>query len=228
LLFLSVDYRKIFAWHCVAIWMFVAAHVLVVVMGHFGHHHLFGFSERLNMTEEAAFPSFFSALALAACSLTAGFLARAADLQRDRRAWAILCVGFLFLAFDEATVIHELLDETALSLGGAFFYVWVIPYGVAVLVAVGVLFPFWRRLPQAPKWGLALGASILVASALGMEMVESMIVSRTGDEIYDTGRMMLFLVIEEGGEMLGVAVLLRTLIAQLSVVSSEAIPMTCA
>lgn len=212
----AIDARKIFTWHCVVIAGFVVAHGLVVMMGHLGHHRLLGMSDRLNMTEELSLPTFFSALALAACALVAALLSRNAAIARERRGWTILAVGFLFLAFDEACTIHELFDEFVTHLDGPFLYAWVIPYGLATLVAVGVLFPFWWRLPSAPRVGLAVGASIFVGSALGMELVESTIVSAAGDEIYDTSRMMLFLVIEEGGEMIGVAVLLRSLLAYLT------------
>ena len=174
---------------------------------------LMGFSRLFRMNEEQNFPSYFSALALLACSIAAALLRGAARDSAESRGWAIAAFILLFLSVDEAASVHELMNGLRFGEQGVLYYGWVVPYGLAFVVLSLCLLPFWWSLAPRMKWTLAGGAALYVAGALGMELVEASLVARSGMEAYNSHAMRVSLLIEEGSEMLGIAIVLYALLA---------------
>ena len=86
-------------------------------------------------------PTFYSAIAILFCSALLAIIARANWHKEDgsRYYWIALSLMFLFLAFDEAVAIHEMLGsflERYLSARGYLYYLWVVHVFVVVLVLV--------------------------------------------------------------------------------------------
>lgn len=123
-------------------------------------------------------PVFFSMLLLLFASLLLALTARLQRRLADQPAfhWALLSLGFLFMAFDEIVSAHEkLIEPMRAILGGTslgiFYYAWVVP-AVVLLLALGVIFlRFWLRLPSKTRFRFALAGILYVGGAVGMEMV---------------------------------------------------------
>jgi len=161
-------------------------------------------------------PSFFSTLLLA---LASGVLFLVAFLKRrdkDRYAaeWMILALGFLAMSFDEMAAVHERLIEPMRELLGdgqlgIFYFAWVIPMGLLVLILGVLLFGFWWNLPLRTKIGFFVAGSIFLGGSLGFELLESVQTEKFG---MDTPAYVAMVTIEEAMEMVGIAFFVKTLI----------------
>jgi hypothetical protein len=198
--------------HLGVIGILVAGHLLVTLGAALGHEELLGVSGLLNLADEGNVPTLFSALALLLCAGASALNAALEPAPGQVTGWRLLAAGFLFLACDEASQIHELFDQ--LPLGTS--YAWMVPYALGVLVVALVMFPFAVRLPSAPRLLLIVGASLYVGSALGMELVEFAVVRRFTEDFYANWRFSLFITLEEAGEMVGVAIMLNALLRNLA------------
>lgn len=94
--------------------------------------------------------------------------------RRNNLTWLFLSAVFLFLAIDELSSVHEHLSvaiNLKFNATGFLYFVWVVPYGIAVLlVAIMVAPVIWRLSKQIRFWFL-LSAIVYVGGALGLEMV---------------------------------------------------------
>jgi hypothetical protein len=179
------------------------------LMVHFtGHPTVFGFVPLFNLNEEANFPTFFSTFLLL---IAAGFLAVVACLEINRENswfshWKILSILFFMMAIDEYVSLHERMGEPIKSLLGAdysgiFYYPWVIP-GMLIVLIFGLYFlKFWSSLPQKTKLTFFIAASIYIAGCIGMELVSGSYVSVNG---VDTLMYSILTTIEESLEMAGI------------------------
>ena len=118
--------------------------VLASVAGQFanlvlGRDRLLGFVRLFDVDKEGNVPAWYSSAALLIAS---ALLAVIAGAKRQRRApywihWSALALIFLYISLDETAEIHELSVlplRTALRLHGVFYFAWVIPAAVVVLV----------------------------------------------------------------------------------------------
>lgn len=129
------------------------------------------------------------------------------------RIWLVLAGIFVFLAIDEFAALHEMLIDplrNALDASGIFFYTWIIPYGIAVLLLAMFWFPVWWRLEKKIRFWFALSAVVYIAAAIGVEII--------GGNYYQTMRMQKDLTyvfistFEESLEMTGLIILTYTLL----------------
>lgn len=96
------------------------------------------------------------------------------------RGWLTMAAVFLFLGVDEGSQVHEkfmqftkrLIEGSSggEGLSGWFYYAWVIPYGIAVVVLVLVLFRWIMRLSPVLRKRLVISGIIYVFGAVFMEM----------------------------------------------------------
>ncbi|MBI4002922.1 MAG: hypothetical protein HY348_14220 [Nitrospira defluvii] len=93
---------------------------------------------------------------------------------RDARHWTGLALLFVYLSFDEAAQIHEMMTLfDRIHPTGIFFYSWII-VGAAFVALVGVLYlGFLRRLPGPTRWVFVAAGTLYVGGAIGVEMLES-------------------------------------------------------
>lgn len=212
-----IEPRRVFAIHLLIIAGLVLANVPIAIMDSLGRHGLLGYSRLLRLEEEANLPSIFSALALGACAVVAwANRSRLAPADRDRSAWGLLAAFFTLLALDEAAMLHELANRISrdLDLDGILKNLGVFVY-LPILIWLAVrLLPFWLRQERFLRAALFAGAATYFASAFGVELLENEL--STAGFRFDDLPMRLSFTLEEGGEMVGVAVLLYAFLHRLS------------
>ena len=161
---------------------------------------------------EGNVPSFFSSLLLILCAYLLLFIGKSEKFNHKRYiGWYGLGVVFLFLSIDEMTSIHErfmMTTRNILNVSGLFFFAWVIPYGIALLVLLGVYLKFLIRLPRETAKLFVMSGIVYVGGALIIEMPEGLVVEKYG--YYDPLFYILY-TCEEFLEMLGLIIFIYAL-----------------
>ena len=130
-----------------------------------------------------------------------------------QRIWLVLSGLFVFLAIDEFVALHEMLIDPLRSLFGAsgfFYYAWIIPYGIAVVLLALIMIPIWWRMEKMVRFWFALSAVVFLTGAIGMEMI--------GGKYYEMMRMkkdlgyVFISTFEESLEMAGLIILTYVLL----------------
>ena len=88
--------------------------------------------------------------------------------------WALLCLVFVYLSFDEAASVHERFDAIGRMLvdaSGPLAFAWIVP--IVPLVAVFGLgyINFLRHQPRQVALLMVASAAVFLSGAVGMEMV---------------------------------------------------------
>lgn len=133
---------------------------------------------------EQGLPAAFSFLLLLATGGTVFVTTWAAQtnaaIARHSRRWRLLALALVFVAFDEAFVIHEWISgylRTTFDLSGYLYHAWVIPYGAGALVLGALLVRPVLALPRRTAVLLVGGAACYVLGAAGLEVIGAQIVS---------------------------------------------------
>jgi hypothetical protein len=219
---LEFDPDQVFRWHCLAILGLSLGHLAVSwVHLEAGHDHLLGLTPRLQLFTEASIPAFFSAVMLVVAAGIAAVLAQVEGgrAARDGRAWIFITGLLLFMAVDEASAIHEIVNQLGQRRAedGLRYYLWVVPFGGVALACIAILLPFWWRLPASTKWWLAAAAALFIGCAIGLELIEASLVAAAGEEAaFLRWDVIAAVTAEEGGEMLAVAMSIRALLHHLA------------
>lgn len=131
--------------------------------------------------------------------------------------WRAIGILFLAMSVDEMLSLHERLSEllgSALATSGPFFFAWVIPAGVLVLLVGVVFLPFVLRLPRKVSILILFSGFLFILGALGFEMAAGAFLS--GEEnltsALETSRYRVLTNIEEGLEGLGVVLFITALL----------------
>jgi hypothetical protein len=183
----------------------------------FHNDYLFGLVPLFDFDMEKNVPTLFSVCLLL---LNAGLFAVIWDAGRDRReenrTWLFLCAVFLFLAIDELSSVHEHLSVAIAQrydATGIFHFVWVVPYGIAVVALGSAVLPtIWRLSKHVRSWFFLSGA-VYVGGALGLEMVGGKyfeISKKTVDLPYA-----LITTLEESMEIAGLIILVYALLTMI-------------
>ncbi|MEE9578100.1 MAG: hypothetical protein V3W24_00875 [Gemmatimonadota bacterium] len=181
-----------------------------------GHGNVYGLVPLFNVELEDNFPSSFSALMLLFAGLLLGIIAvfkKTAQASYSSH-WAILAFGFLYLAVDEATSIHELLHRPTSELlgdyaSGIFYYAWVIP-GIAFVLLFALTFvKFLLHLHLRTRWLFLVGAILFVGGAIGIEAIGGRYNALHGS---DNLTYNMIATLEESLEMAGVIVFIFALL----------------
>jgi hypothetical protein len=208
---------RVFAIHRWIIAGLALANVPIAIMDRLGHHLLLGYSQLMRLEAEANIPTAFSSLALVACAVVAQAIrTRLGPADRDRAAWGLLATLFVFLAIDEAAMLHELANGigTHWGLGGGLLYFGIFIYVPVVVFLALRLFPFWLRQDPHARLLLCLGGAIYVFGAVGLELVENHL-RAAGVTHYDLP-LRISVVIEECAEMFAVALFLKAFLDRFS------------
>ena len=178
------------------------------------------FTKYFDVGQERNIPTMYSVIALTVAATLLATNARHSWEKCDgqHRYWAGLGLIFLFLAFDEGTKIHEktsIVIEQWITPQGYLYWLWVIPYGFAVLVLAAVYLRFLVRLSRTTRYYFILAALLFLGGAIGVDMLQ-------GREAYlNIGgeKTILYCVLyslEEFLEMIGVAVFIYALLKNLA------------
>ena len=139
---------------------------------------------------------------------------KAACLAGDsHKIWLFLSSVFVFLALDESISIHErLINPLRETLGatGIFYYTWIIPYGIGVvLLSIFAIPVFWRMQKKIRFW-FGLAAAIYLFAAIGLEMISGkylVMMNEKKDIVW-----IFMITLEESLEMVGLIILVYALL----------------
>jgi len=127
--------------------------------------------------------------------------------------WLVLAIVFVFLALDESISIHErLIDPLRLALNatGIFYYAWIIPYGIGVVLLAIVAVPVFWRMQTRIRFYFGLSAAIYLFAAIGLEMISGkylVMMNENKDIVW-----VLMVTLEESLEMTGLIILVYALL----------------
>lgn len=227
---MSGDQRanKVFVAHILLIALILAAHVGCKILMRISPTALSSRTDQLfDLALENNVPTYFSSLALIATAGVAIVIAMRASALRKGPvlSWLFVAVCLFFMAADEAFAIHDGFSPALRAqweTSGAFFHAWTLVYGALAIVVVLLCLPLVRHLSRATFARLAVAAVVFLGSAIGFELIQSMFLSEalgpesSGTVNWETVQLnplnALTVILEEAGEMLGVALALRALI----------------
>jgi len=192
-----------------------------------GRGGLWGLSRLFDLDTENNIPTWYASITLLFCSGLLALIAQQKAQQGDRfvNHWRGLAFIFLWLSMDEASSIHEILIglKEPLQTSGFFYYAWVIP-AMVILVILGFAYrKFLVALPRKIRQLFLLAATLYISGGLIMEMIggkyqqifgmQTPIANNSG---FVGMGMALILAAEEILEMCGVAVFIYALLYFLS------------
>lgn len=180
-----------------------------------GHPYVKGIVPLFYLDQEQNIPTYYAVLLMLSTALMLGVIT---ILQKRAGAphimnWAVLTVGMMFMAYDEAFQVHEeLIDPMRTLLGdgnlGIFYFAWVIP-ALAMIAILGLLFlRFLHDLPAATRNRFLLAGGVLVGGACGVELAGGYYAELHGT---DTWMYSMLATLEEALEMAGLIMFLRAL-----------------
>lgn len=184
-----------------------------------GHNELLGLIRQFDLNGEANIPAWYSSVTLLICSVLLATIASVKNANGDKYAlhWKTMAIVFLFLALDEVAQIHEMITvqvrRTAFHPSGFFYYSWVIPYGIVVIILGLSYLRFLAHLPAKIRWLFVIAGGMYVGGALGMEMVAGFHRSLYWNK--DVVHTMMTIV-EEFLEMTGIVVFIYALTSYMS------------
>jgi hypothetical protein len=157
--------------------MFILNTAVLIAQFGFGLAENNYFVRLLNMEYEHNLPTIWSAIQLLYASILLYVLSRQMFKEADKYKWlwALLSLAFFYLCMDEAFELHEKSmapTHQLLGTGGALYYSWIIPAGIA-LFFMGLLYlKFTFDLPARTRNLFIIAGAIYVSSAIGFELLE--------------------------------------------------------
>lgn len=206
--------KEIFKINMYLILFLLCANIIGVVSKfYFGHDTVYGLVDLFNFDIEKNIPTLYSSIALIVASIL--LLSIAFINQKHKSSyipWLGLSLIFLFLSIDEISSIHEeLISPTreALKTAGVFYFAWIIPYGIALVVFITAYSKFLFKLPKNIMILFVVSGAIFVCGAIVFEMIGG-----RHYEIYGKDNILYALIYtcEESLEMIGIAVFIYTLL----------------
>jgi len=190
----------------------IAIRLLELAIGPEHGYRLFrAYTTMFTVNAEGVIPTMYSTTTLLFCSVlltTIGLAERKEGHATDSLYWLGLGLVFLFLSMDEAFEIHERFTQpvrTALSTTGLFYFAWVIPYGILLVIFVSVYSRFLWRLPSRTRLLFVIAGGIYVTGAIGFELLGgrhtelhgdsanlSYIFFSTAEEVFEMGGIVVF------------------------------------
>lgn len=192
--------------------------IMASIVGQFfkfvlGHNYVYGFVPKFNRDKESNVPTFFSSFLLLISALLLWIIAEVKKKARDlyARLWFMLSLIFLSFSMDESAGIHELMINPLRSLlktSGIFYFAWVIPVMILLLIFALSYFKFFIDLPIQIKHLFSIAFILYVAGALGFELIGGYYA-----DLYGTERLLYVIIttIEESLEMIGILIFVHSL-----------------
>jgi hypothetical protein len=187
-----------------------------------GERHVMGLFDLImlfDLDRERNIPTFFSSAGLFTCSALLAVIAFARKKIRENYlSWLGLAAIFLFLSIDEFVALHERLViplQSALQVSGIFYFAWVIPYGIALIIFLLVYLKFILNLPGKTQFLFILSGLIYVTGALGLELIGGRYYELHGNEAKKTITYFIMVTIEECMEMAGIVIFIYALMSHI-------------
>jgi hypothetical protein len=169
----------------------------------------------LYLDGEANVPAWFQSMLLLCCAFLLAAVCKTRDEYPVCARWRVMSVVFVLLSLDEAACIHEGVGNqlsSVLHASGVFFYAWVIPGSVFVLLFFLWSIPFLRRLPETTRMGFLVAGCIYVSGAIGFEMFGAWYDSNFGARNLT---LMTLNTLEESFECAGILIFTRAILLHL-------------
>lgn len=141
-----------------------------------GFENMLGSTQLFSLDGEGNIPTWYSSITLLVCS----FFLFAITAQKEIKSgafvkqWKFLSIIFLYLSFDEAVRIHEIvlhLGKRLFHLTGYFYHPWVIPALFFVLILFLFYIKFLIHLPTRTRNYFLFSGALYIAGALVMESI---------------------------------------------------------
>lgn len=176
------------------------------------------FAEEFNLDREGNIPTYFSGILLLLSSVLLFVIYRTKRKIGSPfyRYWFGLSMIFAYMSIDEVASLHERAIGTLrymLGADGIFYFAWVIPAAVGLLLLGIVYARFLWHLQVRWKGLFAIAATLYVGGALGVELVGGWYASNYGTESFIYA---LITTVEETLEMGGAAFFIYALFDHLS------------
>jgi hypothetical protein len=211
---LAIPVATVWRWQVGAALLLVAAYLVTQAMKlSGGYPYFFGLVPMFDLDAESNLPSFLQAQGLLACAIALLFVAQheRAAVRPMAHAWLVLSLAFLYLGADEAAMLHDRMGPVAMqTIGSKPNHIdWVLPMGILASAFALYMIPFLLGIERATALAFALSGAVYVGGAVGVEVLGKILSERYGYESYPY---VLSVALEEGMEMLGVAMFLRAIL----------------
>ena len=185
-----------------------------------GHDRVLGLVRLFDLDVEGNIPTLFSVFLLFFAALLLVVITSFKKMQADRDVsrWAVLTIGFFFMAIDEGASIHEMLILPVRGLlgqgaPGVFYWAWVVPGIAVVLVLALYFFGFILRLPPRMRYTCLLAGFLYVGGAVGLELIGGYYAKLHGTRNLSYN---MLVVVEESLEMAGSVLFIYALLRYLA------------
>ena len=194
----------------VTVFLVIASLTGQLLAAFLGHPSIFGLVPLFNVNIESNIPTFYATFLLLIVTL---FLVLITLLEKSRNGvdivyWRNLSCIFFCMAVDEFVSLHEMLVIPLRRLLGTehlgmFYFTWVIPGMLVVLVFTLYFLRFWLSLELKTRQTFFVAGVLFISGCIGMEMIGGWYADIHGTEtlVYS-----LLTTVEESLEMCGVLV----------------------
>jgi len=180
---------------------------------YFNHPNVYGLVPLFDFNTEANIPTFYSSLSLLLCSILLAFISLAQKKHLSSYIyWGGLSIIFLYLSIDEIAEIHERLNDRIDQIWNfsvLLYYAWILPYGIALLLLLGIYLKFLISLPRKFLHLFIISGVTYVSGAIGIESLSGWFHKLYGNKnlFYS-----ILYTCEEFFEMLGIVFFIYTLL----------------
>jgi F0F1-type ATP synthase membrane subunit c/vacuolar-type H+-ATPase subunit K len=215
---ITLSPRNIAIWLSTIAVLLLVAHLITIAMpyilGGFEHGLVRVLFSLFFLDGEGNLPAIFSTWLFLINAVLFLIVWKAACLAGDSlKIWLFLSGVFVFLAVDESISIHERLIDPlrqGLDASGIFYYTWIIPYGIGVvLLSIFAIPVFWRMQKKIRFW-FGLSAATYLFATIGLEMISGkylVMMNEKKDIVW-----ILMITLEEFLEMVGLIILVYALL----------------
>lgn len=205
---------KIIRFLLITVFLLLLAHIITLfLLQTYGFNDNKSIVRLFNLNTEQNIPTLFSFVILGVSAILFLIIYKTESIKTQQKYWLVLAFIFTFLALDEALSIHEIIGniiQGKIQTKGVFYFAWIIPYGILLLILAAFYFRFILNLPKKITSLLLLSGVIFVGGAIGMEMVGAKIAEPLGTSFRENLSYMIAYTLEETMEMLGITLLIYT------------------
>lgn len=180
------------------------------------HSHVKGLIKLFNLNQEGNAPTLFSFCLLLLSSILLFFITELEKRKRNPEVnkWLTLAFCFLYMASDEIFSFHEKLIipvRTMMNTNhfGIFYYAWVIPGSIVVIIFLIYFFLFLTRLEPKIRRQFIIAAFLYLGGAIGMELAGGEYEESNGSSNMTYN---LLVTLEESFEIAGIIVFIKGLL----------------
>jgi hypothetical protein len=171
-----------------------------------------------SLGRESSIPTWYNSIVLFILAVLTAIitLGEVADKRRFTRQWGWLSLIFLAMSMEEVAAIREFVltarIRDLLHTSGIFYYAWVIPGMVLVLLFFVLYVNFILKLPRFVRLMFIIGAFVYVAGVIGVELLESYTHNVLPPSLLQTRLSQIIEVAEEVCEIGGVIILIYAML----------------